>query len=453
MITVTEFQGERVAVFGLGRSGLSAIRALIAGGAEVLAGDDRAGNLGEAARLGAKTADLPDTDWRGIKALVLSPGVPLTHPQPHPVVHAAVAAGVEILCDVPLMAAAVRTKDSRIVGITGTNGKSTTTALLGHLLRHADRAVQVGGNIGAPTLDLEPLEDDGTYVIEMSSYQLDLARGMAFDVAALLNLSPDHLDRHGDMDGYVAAKRHIFDGQDAACSAVIAIDDRLTAAIFDDLTEHGAQRLIPVSTHGPVERGVFVADSALHDALDNDATRITSLSGIDSLAGSHNRQNAAAAYAIARALGLTASEAAGALASYPGLAHRMEPVTAQRGVRFINDSKATNAIAAAQALAAFERIHWIAGGHGKNKDFGALKPWLDHVVCAYLIGETAEHLAAELDIPTVLCGTLDRAVAKAAETAARGEVVLLSPACASFDQFASFEARGERFRQLVEALS
>jgi UDP-N-acetylmuramoylalanine--D-glutamate ligase len=452
MIPVTEFQGERVAVFGLGRSGLSAIRALVAGGAEVVAGDDSSDSLAGAARLGADTADLIETDWHDIRALVLSPGVPLTHPEPHPVVRSAKAAGIEIFCDVPLMAAAVRACGPRIVGITGTNGKSTTTALLGHLLHHAGRPVQVGGNIGAPALDLEPLADDGTYVIEMSSYQLDLARGMVFDVAALLNLSPDHLDRHGGMDGYVAAKRHIFDGQGPACSAVIAVDDQLTAAIFDDLASHGAQRLIPVSTRGPVEGGIFVTDGALHDALDGDARRIASLTGIDSLAGGHNRQNAAVAYAIARALGLAPDQAAAGLAGYPGLAHRMEPIATRHGVRYVNDSKATNAMAAAQGLAAFERIHWIAGGRGKDEDLGVLTPHLGHVVRAYLIGEAAQRLAG-LAMPATTCGTLDRAVAEAAAAAAPGEVVLLSPACASFDQFTSFEARGERFRDLVEALS
>ncbi len=452
MIPVTEFQGERVAVFGLGRSGLSAIRALVAGGAEVVAGDDRGDSLAEAERLGARSADLPAAEWQDIRALVLSPGVPLTHPAPHPVVRAAQEAGVEILCDVPLMAAAVRDRGPRIVGITGTNGKSTTTALLGHLLQSAGRPVQVGGNIGAPALDLEPLEAGGTYVIEMSSYQLDLARGIVFDVAALLNLSPDHLDRHGGMAGYVAAKRHIFDGQGPACSAVIAVDDQLTAAIFDDLASHGAQRLIPVSTSGPVEGGIFVADGALHDALDGEARRIASLSGIDSLAGDHNRQNAAVAYAIARVLGLAPEEAAAGLATYPGLAHRMEPIATRHGVRYVNDSKATNAMAAAQGLAAFERIHWIAGGRGKDEGLDVLDPHLGHVVRAYLIGEAAERLAS-LDMPTTLCGTLDRAVAEAAAAAAPGEVVLLSPACASFDQFSSFEARGERFRALVEALS
>ena len=452
MIPVTEFQDERVAVFGLGRSGLSAIRALVAGGADVVAGDDRVDSLGEAKRLGATTADLTETDWRDIRALVLSPGVPLTHPQPHPVVEAAKTAGAEIFCDVPLMAAAVRPHGPSIVGITGTNGKSTTTALLGHLLQHAGRPVQVGGNIGAPALDLQPLAADGTYVIEMSSYQLDLARGMVFDVAALLNLSPDHLDRHGGMDGYVAAKRHIFDGQGPACSAVIAVDDTLTAAIFDDLASHGAQRLIPVSTRGPVEGGIYVTDGALHDALDGDARRVASLTGIDSLAGGHNRQNAAVAYAIARALGLAPDDAAAGLAGYPGLAHRMEPIAMRHGVRYVNDSKATNAMAAAQGLAAFERIHWIAGGRGKDEDLGVLMPHLGHVVQAYLIGEAAQRLAG-LDMPATACGTLDRAVAEAAAAAAPGEVVLLSPACASFDQFASFEARGERFRALVEALS
>jgi UDP-N-acetylmuramoylalanine--D-glutamate ligase len=463
MIPVTGFRDSQVAVFGLGRSGLAAARALCAGGARVLAGDDASERLAEAERLGARALDLAAADWSAIRALVLSPGVPLTFPVPHPVVRAARAAGVEVIGDVELLGRAMRAQGGaraggpRFVGITGTNGKSTTTVLLGHMLARAGRAVQVGGNIGAPALALEPLGADGVYVLEMSSFQLDLTCGLVFDVAALLNLTPDHLDRHGGMDRYLAAKRRVFAGQTAACSAVIALDDLTCAAVFDELAQAGRRRLIPVSTRRALERGVTVEDGVLFDSLDGAPRRVIALAGIATLPGAHNWQNAAVAYGAARALGLDAAAAADGLASYPGLAHRLELVATRGGVRFVNDSKATNAMAAAQALACFEHVHWIAGGRAKGDDLSVLEPALGSVARAYLIGEAAPAFARALAgrVPVTVSGELASAVAAAA-AAARGNrpgtAVLLSPACASFDQFRDFEERGERFRALVEAL-
>jgi len=464
MIPVPAYRNSKAAVFGLGRAGLAAVRALAAGGADVLADDDNADRRAAAAALGAHASDLADGDWSGVGALVLSPGVPLDHPTPHPVVNAARAAGVEILGEVELLGRTLRpeggaaTKSPRLVGVTGTNGKSTATALLGHLLGEAGVEVQVGGNLGTAALDLEPLDEHGIYVLEMSSYQLDLTSRVVFDVAALLNITPDHLDRHGGMDGYVAAKKRIFAGQTGNCAAVIAVDDKITAAIFDDLAAHGTQRLIAVSAQRPVADGVYVRDGVLIDALDGVKHEVATLSAIETLPGSHNWQNAAVAYAVARALGVEPGAAARGLASYPGLAHRQELVARKAGIRYVNDSKATNVEATVQAFGCYEDIYWIAGGRAKDSDLSALVPLLSRARHGFFIGEAAPMIAEELAdrIPVTLSGTLDAAVAAAAALAARegrdGAVVLLSPACASFDQFSDFEARGDAFRALVEGL-
>ena len=465
MIPVPAYRSSKAAVFGLGRAGLAAVRALAAGGAEVLAGDDNAERRDAAEAMGAHALDLAKSDWSGVDALVLSPGVPLDHPAPNPVVTAARKAGVEIVGEVELLGRTLRPEGGaaaigpRLVGVTGTNGKSTATALLGHVLAEAGVAVQVGGNLGTAALDLEPLDEHGIYVLEMSSYQLDLTSRVVFDVAALLNITPDHLDRHGGMDGYVAAKKRIFAGQTDNCAAVIAVDDKITAAIFDDLAAHGAQRLIGVSAQRQVADGVYVRDGVLVDALDGAEREVATLSAIETLPGQHNWQNAAVAYAVARALGVDSGAAARALASYPGLAHRQEFVAKKAGVRYVNDSKATNVEATVQAFGCYEDIYWIAGGRAKDNDLSALAPLLDRVRHGFLIGEAAPLFAHELGdrIPVTLSDTLDAAVASAAALAGRegrdGAVVLLSPACASFDQFSDFEARGDAFRALVEGLA
>ncbi len=459
MIPVTEYRDDTVAVFGLGRSGLAAVEALVAGGAEVLADDDCADRRARAAVLGGHPARLGAGTIAGARALVLSPGVPLDHPVPV----AARAAGVDVVGEADLFACALwpdgRFGGPRIVGITGTNGKSTTTALVGHLLTEAGRLVQVGGNLGTAALALDPLDANGIYVLEMSSFQLDLTSRLVFDVAGLLNLSPDHLDRHGDMEGYVAAKKRIFRGQTAACAAVVACDDWMTAAIFQCLAAAGVRRTIAVSGAGPVEGGVGVEAGRLLDGLDGAPRAVVDLGRNPALIGGHNWQNAALAWAVCRVLGVEADNLVPGLLSYPGLAHRLEPVAEIAGVRYVNDSKATNAAAAARALACYRSIYWIAGGRAKDADPSPLAPWLDRVRHAFLIGEAAHDFAEALAGRTsaTICGTLDRAVALAAQRAAsdgvQGAVVLLSPACASYDQFSDFEARGERFRSLVAALA
>src|SRR5579864_1724695 len=451
-IVVDSFAGRRVAILGLARSGLAAARALIAGGAQILAWDDN-----QAAR-DAVAAEIPLThlahaDWRQIAALVLSPGIPHLHPEPHPAVLCARDAGSEIIGDIELLGRAQR--EARYIGITGTNGKSTTTALIGHILAAAGQRVEIGGNLGTAALALAPLGRDGTYVLELSSFQLELISSLAFDVAVLLNITPDHLDRHGGMDGYIAAKRRIFAHRGAASTAIVGIDDAICRGIADELRRLGPGRVVPISVTERAPGGVYVERGQLVDASGERPIAVLDLALAERQPGSHNWQNAAAAYAAARAVGVAAEAAADAIRSFPGLAHRQELVDTIDGVRFINDSKATNADAAEKALACYEAIYWIAGGLPKAGGITPLAPYFKRLRHAYLIGAATEEFAATLgsSVPFTRCGDLATATAAAAEEARRdggpGAVVLLSPACASYDQFAHFEARGDAFRALV----
>jgi UDP-N-acetylmuramoylalanine--D-glutamate ligase len=415
--------GQRYAVVGLGRNGLPAACALAGMGAEVLVWDDGAAARG--------TAPLPLHDpalgYAGFDALILSPGIPHTYPAPHPAAAAARTAGIPILSDAELLYQAVRRSGSkaRFAGITGTNGKSTTTALLHHIVVSAGIESAAGGNLGTAALALPLLGDAGVYVLEMSSYMLERLTTLRFDVAALLNLSPDHLDRHGGMDGYIAAKRHIFDRQTSSDTAVLGVDDDLTASIAS------AMRCTRISGRTPLPREEAPA-----------------------LPGGHNAQNAAAAAAMARALGIPDDLIARAVKSFPGLPHRQQRVADIDGIAWINDSKATNADAAARALACYDRVIWIAGGQSKAGGIEPLAPFFPRIAHALLIGRDAPILAATLSahgVPHSTPGTLECAVAAAARLAPRldATTVLLSPACASWDQFASFEARGDRFADLV----
>jgi UDP-N-acetylmuramoylalanine--D-glutamate ligase len=454
-IVVEGFAGGRVAILGLARSGLAAARALAAGGAQILAWDDdqavRDSFAGE-----IPLCDLAQADWRQIAALVLSPGIPHSYPEPHPAVLRAREAGSEIIGDIELLGRAQ--PEARYVGITGTNGKSTTTALIGHILAAAGERVEIGGNLGTSALALAPLGRSGTYVLEASSFQLELITGLAFDVAVLLNITPDHLDRHGGMDGYIAAKRRIFAHQGAASTAIVGIDDAICRGIADELRAgpNGAPgRVVPISVSEQVPGGVYVGGGQLIDATGGQSIAVLDLALAERLPGSHNWQNAAAAYAAARALGVASEEAAIAIRSFPGLAHRQELVDTIDGVRFINDSKATNADATEKALACYEAIYWIAGGLPKAGGITPLAPYFRRLRHAYLIGAATEEFAATLgnSVPFTRCGDLAAATAAAADEARRdgvpGAVVLLSPACASYDQFANFEVRGDAFRALV----
>lgn len=458
MRQVTSYSGKRVAVLGLGRSGLSAATALAAGGADVHAWDDSDDRRSEAVEAGIPLSDLYAAPLDGYAALVLSPGIPLHHPEPHPLVKAARNADCEIIGDIELF---VRERlPGKTVAITGTNGKSTTTVLTGHLLKSCGVSAAVGGNVGVPVLDLPDVSSDGIYVVEMSSYQIDLTPSLAADVAVLLNISPDHLDRHGGMSGYVAAKRQLLDRQRPDQTAIVGLDDAESLAIYNGLKQSGRDSTIAISAGTSEGADIFVRDGFLHDRMTDapDTSAPTDLNGALDLKGVHNWQNAAAAYAVARSLGCPSTDIAAALLSFPGLAHRMEDLGTVAGVRFVNDSKATNVEAAARALACYGNIVWIAGGRAKEGGLRALHSYFPKVLHAFLIGEAANDFAAELDgrVEATVSGDLGSAVSDAhAYAVSHGltePVVLLSPACASFDQFSDFEARGNRFKELVRAL-
>ncbi|HLY81274.1 MAG TPA: UDP-N-acetylmuramoyl-L-alanine--D-glutamate ligase [Caulobacteraceae bacterium] len=462
MIPVRGFEAKKIAVFGLARTGLAAARALAAGGAEVVVWDDNVAARDAAESEGFALEDLRTTDWLKLSALVLSPGVPLTHPKPHWTVEKARLAGVEIMGDIELfartVAAAPAHKRPKIVAITGTNGKSTTTALIGHVCRQAGRDVQIGGNIGVGVLGLEDMHGGAVYVLELSSYQLDLTSSLKPDVAIILNISPDHLERHGDMDGYVAAKRRILLNQGKGDTAIVGVDDPWSAHIVTEITAANRRTIVPISARRSMGRGVYALQGMLYDATGERVTEIVDLTRAASLPGRHNWQNATAAYAAARALGISEQVAAQGLMTFPGLAHRMETVGAIGRVRFVNDSKATNADAARQALSSYPKIYWIAGGQPKAGGIESLADLFGGIAKAYLVGEAQDAFAATLDrkVPYARCGTIDAAVQAAfADAKASGDdsIVLLSPACASFDQFADFEERGEAFRTAVHDLT
>lgn len=441
------FAGMRVAVLGLGRAGLPAARALVRYGAEVVAWDDSAASR--------DAADLPLADLGAVPfrfdALLLSPGIPHRLPAPHPVAERAHAAGVPILTDAEFLFRAVRAAGSRarFAGITGTNGKSTTTALLAHLLAASGVPAAAGANLGPAALALPILPDRGAYALEMSSYMLERLATLRFDVATLLNLSPDHLDRHGDMAGYLVAKKHIFDRQRPEDLAILGQDDPWTRIAGSGL----AARILPVSGSAPALGGVWAEGGVLRD----DTGSIAHLAACPSLPGPHNAQNAAAAVAAALALGVPRDTLAPALASFPGLPHRQSLVATVAGIRFVDDSKATNADAAARAMGCYDRFVWIAGGIGKAGGIEPLAPLFPRIARALLIGRDAPEFARTLaaaGVPQEVAGTLDDAVPRAFESAkaAGVPIVLLSPAAASFDQFSGFEARGRRFAELARAL-
>jgi UDP-N-acetylmuramoylalanine--D-glutamate ligase len=459
MIPVTSFAGRTVAVFGLGGSGLASCHALVAGGADVIAWDDNAGRVAEAAAAGFVTADLRGLDWTAIAALVLAPGVPLTHPAPHWSALAAKAAGVEVIGDIELFCRerARHAPDAPFVAITGTNGKSTTTALIAHLMREAGHDVQMGGNIGTAILSLAPLRRGRVHVVEMSSYQIDLCPSLAPSVGILLNISEDHIDRHGTLDHYAAVKERLIAGVQDGGAAIVGVDDGFAQAIADR-AEQAGRAVVRVSVKRPLSDGITVDHEIIVRSHGGARTEIARIGGIGSLRGLHNAQNAACATAAALALGVDAATVQVGLRSFPGLAHRMEQIGRQAGVLFINDSKGTNADATARALASLDDIFWIAGGKPKSGGITSLTEYFPRIRKAYLIGEAAADFSRTLGdaVPHVVSGTLEAAVEEAARDAAasrlRDPVVLLSPACASFDQFRNFEARGARFRELVEAL-
>lgn len=465
MIAVRGYAGARVAVLGLGRSGLATAAALAAGGAEPLLWDDSAEARDKAAAEGFALTDLTrNAAFEGVAALITSPGIPHLYPAPHPVIARALEAGVPVDNDIGLFFqswASPAWDDfetaPRVVAVTGSNGKSTTTALIHHILQVAGRPTQMAGNIGKGVLSIDPAQDGEVVVLELSSYQTELARSLTPDVAVFTNLSPDHLDRHGGMGGYFAAKRRLFaeGGPDRAVIGVDEVEGRFLAGQLGQ--GPGDDRVIRVSSGQKLEGfgwSVFARKGFLAEWRKGRQVASIDLRGVQGLPGAHNHQNACAAYAATRALGLAPKLIEGALHSFAGLPHRSQLVAERGGVRFVNDSKATNVDSAAKALQAFPRIRWIAGGMGKEGGIAALQPFLGSVVKAYLIGHSARDFALQIGAtPHEICETMERAVPRAAEEAQPGEVVLLAPAAASFDQYPNFEKRGEDFTARVKALA
>jgi UDP-N-acetylmuramoylalanine--D-glutamate ligase len=459
VIPVTTFAGKKVALFGLGGSGIASAAALLAGGAAVAAFDDNAEAIAKAEAAGIPVADLRRIDWSGIAALVLAPGVPLTHPAPHWAVGLARSAAVEVIGDIELFCRERRRQvpDAPFAAITGTNGKSTTTALIAHLTTAAGYETELGGNIGTAILSLQPPRPGRVHVIECSSYQIDLAPSLDPSVGILINVSEDHLDRHGTLANYAAVKARLVAGVQEGGTAIVGVDDNWCQAVADRL-DRGGKRVVRISVRRPLSDGLYVEHERIMQAAGGTARVLAQIGGIGALRGVHNAQNAACAAAAALALGLGPEAIQSGLRSFPGLAHRMEEVGRRGKVLFVNDSKATNADSVARALACFGDIFWIAGGLPKTGGIVSLREFFPRIRKAYLIGQAAEAFASTLEgqVPFELSGTLDRAVTAAARDAAAagaGEpVVLLSPACASFDQYRNFEVRGTAFRDLVRAL-
>jgi UDP-N-acetylmuramoylalanine--D-glutamate ligase len=459
MIPVTTFAGKTVAVFGLGRSGLLSVQSLSEGGAKVVAFDDDEKSVAQARSAGVNVQDLRRLDWSSISALVLAPGVPLTHPAPHWAVMLARKSGVEVIGDIELFCRERAKSGPKcpLVAITGTNGKSTTTALIAHLIKSAGRDGQMGGNIGVPVLALEPFAPGRAYVLEVSSYQIDLAPSLHATVGILLNVTEDHLDRHGTIENYAAIKERLPANVEEGGSAVIGVDDAYARAAANRI-ERAGKTVVRVSVLGPLQDGFYVQGLRLLHASRGKAEIVADFAGIGSLRGTHNAQNAACAIAACNALGLELPAIRKGLASFPGLAHRMQQIGHKDNVLFVNDSKATNTDSAAKALSSFPDIFWIAGGKPKTGGITGLAEYFPRIRKAYLIGEAAADFARTLDgkVPHEINGELTAAVAAAARDAhasgIKEAVVLLSPACASFDQYPNFEARGKAFTDLVLAI-
>lgn len=463
MIRLPLYKDKSVGVFGLGAAGRAAVEALSESGAHVYVWDDS-----EISRKNAQN-DLrgkqvtvehhANWPWAKLVCMVLSPGVPLNYPKPHPVVDMARREKVKIVGEVDLLHEAC--PDARFVGITGTNGKSTTTALIGHVMRQNGLQAQVGANLGVPSLALREMGEEGIYVLEMSSYQLDLVKTVVFTASVLLNITPDHLDRHGNMEGYIRAKRRVFDRQQDHSASFVGLDDGFCRDIYIDLVREHRETIVPftITQHQRMEKGIEVDEQGvLHDRYDVKEYTFD-LTTIERLKGRHNWQNIAAAYGVTRHFGIAPEKIMEMVKTFPGLPHRLEMVMNMGHVTFVNDSKATNADAAQRALEPFDNIYWIAGGRAKAGGIAPLEPWFGKIKHAFLIGEAQDDFAATLHgkVEYTKCGDLENATRTAARFAMRDAsapaVVLLSPACASFDQWKSFEARGDGFRQYVRDIA
>lgn len=455
MIEIQSRRDQTIALFGLGASGLATARALVASGANVFAWDDSQDQRAAAQNNNVQITDLYAQDFSDFAALILAPGIPLTH-KPHAIAQKAQDANCPIIGDIELLIEACPA--TQFIGITGTNGKSTSTALIGHMLTTAGIKSQIGGNLGPPALGFKKPEKDEVIVLELSSYQLDLTQKATFDIAVFLNISPDHLDRHGDMDGYIKAKRRIFrDRVDTTKPqiAIIGVDDENGRSLYKEFSQRPGWRTIAISMSSVLDDGFYAKNGALYQAIAGNAKSICDLSQATSLTGTHNWQNAAAAAAVGYVLKISSENIASAITSYPGLPHRMENLGRVRDITFINDSKATNGEAAARALACYDDIFWIAGGRAKDDGLAVIKPFLPRIRHAFLIGEAGPAFESELGgtVPVSQCDDLETATIAAYRAAHDSGVtnatVLLSPACASFDQWKNFEVRGDAFKNFV----
>ena len=448
MIASPLYKNQNIFILGLGRSGRSVAQSLTKAGAHVLAWDDAEATRKEALEQSIPLADLDGLDWRTIDQLILSPGIPHRYPAPHPLVE---KASSQPISDLEILYHSQ--PDAQYIGITGSNGKSTTTALIGHVLKQANHRVEVGGNIGIPVMDLQPLGKDGTYVLELSSYQLETSPSLHFNISILLNITPDHLDRHGGMVGYVEAKKLIYKSSTPQDALVISVDDAPCLQIYETLKSSGQVRLLPISLNQILPDGIYVQDGVLFEQ----SASVFDLKQLERLRGPHNWQNIAAAYAALRTMGLESDVILSGLITFPGLAHRQQVIAQHKNVLFVNDSKATNADAVAKALESYKDlpIYWLLGGVPKEGGITTLAPYFPNIRHGFLFGEASASFAATLEghVPFTLCEALEEAVTKASAMAFKHKervVVLLSPACASFDQFKDFEARGEAFCLIVK---
>ncbi|PCJ98525.1 MAG: UDP-N-acetylmuramoyl-L-alanine--D-glutamate ligase [Zetaproteobacteria bacterium] len=454
--------GKPVLVFGLGRTGLSVVKTLKKAGATIVVGDDNMQSLLSVKDMDVEILEGNDREFSDYAFLILSPGIPLTHPKPHDVVLRAQEADIEIICDIELFYRIF--PDRKTVGVTGTNGKSTTTTLIHHILHECGKTVQLGGNIGTPVLELDVSDENAWTVLEISSFQMDLCPSFRPDISVVLNLTPDHIDRHGDMEHYMEVKERIVELSKSSTHnvAVICNDDVHTQRIYDRAKELSLRTVTEISTLKPLSDGVYVEGEYLYDHLEEEVVKIGDLSSIPSLRGIHNYQNAACAYAVLRKIGVGSTDIWAAMNTFPGLNHRQYLVRTINGVSYVNDSKSTNAAAAAVALGCWQNVYWIVGGRQKKTGLDGLEEFFPCLKHTFLIGEATEDFADWFDkygLDYTRCFNLEKAVAEAHEMAQenRGQpggagVVLLSPACASFDQFKSFEDRGDKFAAFVNAL-
>lgn len=447
MVISPLFKDQTVFILGLGKSGRATVQNLRKAGAHVLAWDDQEEARRLASKQGIPLANLASLNWKDVDHFILSPGIPHHYPVPHPLVIRAQSVGLQPISDLEVL---YRSQPhARYMGITGTNGKSTTTSLIAHILKESGTRVEVGGNLGIPVMDLNPLNEDGIYVLEVSSYQLETSPTLHFNVSILLNITPDHLERHGGLDGYIEAKKLIYKNATSQDTLVISIDDALCLKIYEELKTSGKIRLIPISVGQALSDGIYVMDGVLYET----AQPILNLHPFERLRGKHNWQNIAATYGALRAIGLEAKDITPGIASFPGLAHRQQIVARHRNVLFVNDSKATNAEAAEKALMSYadSHIYWLLGGRPKEGGIESLRNCFAKIKHAFLFGEAAPIFLHTLEgiLPYTLCDTLEEAVKKASSLAFQDQiqdaVVLLSPACASFDQFLDFEERGQAF--------